>query len=1036
MHNGGMEKSCVLLAVLCLLQLFTVENATKTVPSVTLDIPLDFNQPVKSYDDFVKIVATPCKTQPSFEIVLNYRTKDKRLLTLEVTSTGVLNSQRTEFKYDVAIAHRTEVTQTLSIKVHLRDSLVYLENKALNLFPDLFIEEIQITAMLLDLSPDGLDFKPVLAGDFKRLPLTPPWSRPSKPGFSFKWPWKHVMRRKQKIDKCQSLNDIIDLITFPVALTGKETGVKRTLPPLAWPREELAEEHNRAKPRFTISTWIFMMEPCVNGLCGILNHRSTELLTPLLSITSTGHLHVQVQYSADTGHAFVISNNLPLKKWIQIVMSVDDTTFYITTRQYNGPVFDKEENALHNHFPRGSFQFKDTEGYWVLGGSEGSRTFKGFIGHTRIYRRHLLFPNQVFLPSQGHVMFRMALMDDSVKCSERIMTLREATLEKMQMASEQNEHCVAGRRSLLDLTTLHNSTVRQCDVPLSGETPDVDEIVQQAISHDHNNMISVANSLYQLANEKLENDVRKTPNVLSILRVASCMGHSKSQYAAGIMNLIGLGVPQDITQGWKYLLLGAANDNALCQMALAYRHLIGADGLRQDCDVAIGYYKAAALTSDKLLQQHQDVNTHAEAVRLDDYDELAKHKIDESDLFQWLTHQTWYSLTDAQSLLADLYYYGKRNLQRDLDRAVKYYQMGADKGDPEGLYNLGISMLRGDGIEQNETEAIKLIHLSAEQGFPPALNALGFYEGNMRQNHSGAAVYFRRAANKGDRDGLSNLAVSYDNGWVEGHPPDKKEAFKYWFEAATRGHPGSCLTVGEGVSSGVYVEKNCPLGVVYLRFVAEQNPEVGRFMRKGLKAYYSGDTYKSFVNFVFAAEVGMELPLYNAGLLCEENQEEVEDVTSVDCTWHYYNRSAAMGWVFAMVKVGDNHWYGKSVPKNITFAGEMYSRAAAKNGLPQAMYNLAYMVEYNYSLNGIHWNNQDKDDILQGNLAFAASLYEKCRDAQENNNESFLPCAFGVIRVKLKIFWQDRTITALTGAGILTFIVGMSTMWFFFSNNL
>ena len=42
----------------------------------------------------------------------------------------------------------------------------------------------------------------------------------------------------------------------------------------------------------------------------------------------------------------------------------------------------------------------------------------------------------------------------------------------------------------------------------------------------------------------------------------------------------------------------------------------------------------------------------------------------------------------------------------------------------------------------------------------------------------------------------------------------QREAFKYWFEAATKGHPGSCLTVGEGVSSGQYVEKNCPLGVV------------------------------------------------------------------------------------------------------------------------------------------------------------------------------------------------------------------------------
>ena len=42
--------------------------------------------------------------------------------------------------------------------------------------------------------------------------------------------------------------------------------------------------------RFTISTWIFMLEPCYDGLCGILNHRSTKLLTPLLSITSTGEL--------------------------------------------------------------------------------------------------------------------------------------------------------------------------------------------------------------------------------------------------------------------------------------------------------------------------------------------------------------------------------------------------------------------------------------------------------------------------------------------------------------------------------------------------------------------------------------------------------------------------------------------------------------------------------------------------------------------------------------------------------------------------
>ena len=38
--------------------------------------------------------------------------------------------------------------------------------------------------------------------------------------------------------------------------------------------------------------------------------------------------------------------------------------------------------------------------------------------------------------------------------------------------------------------------------------------------------------------------------------------------------------------------------------------------------------------------------------------------------------------------------------------------------------------------------------------------------------------------------------------------------------------------------------------------------------------------------------------------------------------------------------------------------------------------------------------------------------YFRCRDAQENNNESFLPCAFGVVRVKMKVFWQNNTIIA------------------------
>ena len=43
----------------------------------------------------------------------------------------------------------------------------------------------------------------------------------------------------------------------------------------------------------------------------------------------------------------------------------------------------------------------------------------------------------------------------------------------------------------------------------------------------------------------------------------------------------------------------------------------------------------------------------------------------------------------------------------------------------------------------------------------------------MRSNYSGGVIYFRLSAAKGDRDGLFNLGMAYDNGWVPDHPRDK-----------------------------------------------------------------------------------------------------------------------------------------------------------------------------------------------------------------------------------------------------------------------
>lgn len=196
----------LLLFISCLFQLIILCKAKRPEPRVVLDIPVDFHQRVKVSDDFVEIIEAPAFAEREFDIVLSYRTREARLLSIELTSIGIENKEGHEFKYVVIVAQRSEVTQTLRVKVGLRDSLAHLENKALEIFPDLYIEQIHVTVTLVDLLPGGLESKPVLAGDFLRLPLVPPWSRPQKPGFSFPWPLDQLIKyHPKKIEKCQHL---------------------------------------------------------------------------------------------------------------------------------------------------------------------------------------------------------------------------------------------------------------------------------------------------------------------------------------------------------------------------------------------------------------------------------------------------------------------------------------------------------------------------------------------------------------------------------------------------------------------------------------------------------------------------------------------------------------------------------------------------------------------------------------------------------------------------------------------------------------
>ena len=83
---------------------------------------------------------------------------------------------------------------------------------------------------------------------------------------------------------------------------------------------------------------------------------------------------------------------------------------------------------------------------------------------------------------------------------------------------------------------------------------------------------------------------------------------------------------------------------------------------------------------------------------------------------------------------------------------MRYYQLAAEQGDPDGIYNLGYSYYYGEGVEQDYEKAWDLFQQAAELGQPSAIFSLGecYYEGNaVEKNLEEAAVWYQKALDAG-----------------------------------------------------------------------------------------------------------------------------------------------------------------------------------------------------------------------------------------------------------------------------------------------
>src|SRR5437660_1796183 len=88
----------------------------------------------------------------------------------------------------------------------------------------------------------------------------------------------------------------------------------------------------------------------------------------------------------------------------------------------------------------------------------------------------------------------------------------------------------------------------------------------------------------------------------------------------------------------------------------------------------------------------------------------------------------------------------------DYATALRLLRPLADQGDAQAQYNLGVMYDDGQGVPQNDAEAMKWYRKAAEQGEDRAQNNLAsmYASGQgVPQNYAEAMKWFRRAADQG-----------------------------------------------------------------------------------------------------------------------------------------------------------------------------------------------------------------------------------------------------------------------------------------------
>ncbi|XP_037835846.1 protein sel-1 homolog 3 isoform X2 [Kryptolebias marmoratus] len=551
-------------------------------------------------------------------------------------------------------------------------------------------------------------------------------------------------------------------------------------------------------------------------------------------------------------------------------------------------------------------------------------------------------------------------------------------------------------------------------------------------------LTAVGRALYSLSLHKLSRakNHAAVSKILPLLLQAGCLADNRALHMTSVLYSSGLGVQKQPVKAWLLALVAAQKDDRLALLHLGHLHHQGVDGFPADPDLAYAYYANIAKQTILDRQDPTPQQTFVEAVYLNDDETLKQQTSEDHHIFQWLKLQASRGAAEAEQAIARMLFWGQQGLSPNIQEAVKHYRRGAVQlEDPASMYDYGIILLLGQGVEQDVQKGVTFLKKAMEQGFVPAFNALAWYYEQYEQNYEQAVQLWEKADLLESPDAALNLGVIYLQGLYPRKPANQYVAYNYYLKSANRGHIRGGVLLADMWTTGIpgFVERRPSDAVLWVKWAADHNGYLGSVLRKALDSYLKGDIFSSLLFYTMAAESGYAPAQFNAAYLCEQNTGSFLDPAyATNCMWRYYNLTIQSQNfdTYACIKMGDLLYEGSDGKQKDSFsAAQMYKLAALRNN-PQGWYNLGLLAEEGYKLPLSVLTELGLAELyLAEKYVLLSSLYKKCRDSDDT--DSYLPCSLALFNVFLQSFDKqyiaaDKLFTAVAVvAGPTVFLIAL-----------